>query len=117
MIVFELLYAIFCIGFAYLNAHLIKKGKRIYHALNGAIHIAAAAAGLYFFDWQTGIAILFVSRLVFDTALNLMRGKAIDYTSPSPKSIVDKIEQKIFKRDGVTPKLIYILLIVVLNCI
>lgn len=108
-------YIPFCIGLAWLNYYLIEvKNKRIYHAINGAIHILTAVAGWYFFSWQVGLAILFVARLFFDVSLNLFRGKAIDYVSPAPKSVIDRIEKKIFKQDGITPKIIYTVCLIVL---
>ncbi len=109
--IYPLLYIPFCILFAWLNAILIKNGKRIYHALNGLLHLGVAVAIGYFTKWQYGLATLFIARLVFDTALNLFRGLPIDYVSSNPKSIVDKIEKKIFGKDGFTPKIIYIVII------
>ncbi len=105
----------FCIAFAWLNSFLIKKGKRIYHALNGVLHIAAAVAGWHFWGWQIGVAILFVARLFFDVALNLFRGLAIDYIPVNPKSTIDKIEKKVFNNDGIMPKLIYLAIIVLIQ--
>lgn len=114
--IYLIAYALFCIAFARLNWYWIEvKDYKIKHFWNGLIHLAAAAAGWYFFSWQIGVSILFVARLVFDTALNLFRGKAIDYISPSPKSIVDKIEKKVFNNDGIMPKLTYFAIIVLLN--
>lgn len=116
--IYLIAYALFCISFAYLNWYLIEvKDLDIYHGANGGLHIVAAIAGGYYFGWQIGVAVLFVARVVFDVALNLFRGKAIDYVSPSPKSIVDKIEKKLFKQDGVTPKIIYILIVICLATI
>lgn len=108
-------YIPFCIALAWLNYYLIEvKDKRIYHSINGAIHILAAAAGWYLFSWEVGVAILFIARLFFDVSLNLFRGKPVDYVSPSPKSIVDKLEKKIFGQDGITPKIIYTICLIVL---
>ncbi len=115
--IYLIAYALFCIAFAWLNSFLIKKGKRIYHALNGLLHIAAAVAGWHFWGWQIGVAILFVARLFFDVSLNLFRGKAIDYVSPNPKSIVDKVEKKLFRTDGISPKILYLFIIIVLACL
>lgn len=113
--IYLLSYAVFCIAFAWLNAVLIKANKRIYHGLNALLHIAAAVAGWYFWGWVIGVSILFVARLVFDTALNLFRGLPIEYVPRSPKSIVDKIEKKVFRGDGIMPKLTYLAAIVLLN--
>ncbi len=112
--IYPLLYIPFCVVFAYINAVLIKKGKKIYHALNGLLHLTVAFLIGYFTHWQYGLATLFITRLVFDTALNLWRGLPIDYVSSNPKSIVDQIEKKIFGNDGFLPKVIYMVCIVIL---
>lgn len=109
-----LLYAIACIGLAAYNNDLIRDGKRIYHAINGAIHLTAAILIGYFTNWQYGLAVLFIARLFFDVSLNLMRGLAIDYVSPKPKSIVDRIEKWAFKNNGLVPKILYAFIIVIL---
>ncbi len=103
-------------AFAWLNYYLIEvKDYKIKHFWNGLIHIAMAIAGVYFWGWQIGVSILFVARLVFDTALNLFRKKGIDYVSPRPASIVDKIEKKIFGQDGITPKILYLAIIILIQ--
>lgn len=115
-----LLYIIPCIVFAKINSNWTKKvdwnnGKRIKHFYNGLLHCAAAIVAWFIFHkWQAPLIILFLARLVFDTAYYLFMGHSIDYTTPTPKSIVDKIEQKVFGRDGFTPKIIYAFIIAVL---
>lgn len=110
-----LAYLVFCIGFAYLNAKLIEQGKRIYHGLNGAIHLTIWSA-IYFItkDIYITISLPFIGRLFFDTALSLFRGLPIGYVSSSPKSIIDKVEKSIFNTDGTTPKIIYLLFIIII---
>lgn len=112
--IYLIAYALFSVAFAWLNSYWIKQNKRIYHGINGAIHLLAAGAGWYLFSWQIGLAILFVARLFFDVSLNLFRGLSIDYVSPNPKSIVDRVEKKLFKLNGIVPKLIYLLVIIML---
>ncbi len=109
-----LLYGLFCIWFAWLNAKWIKAEKRIYHGWNGLLHLAAAGLIFYFFGWKYGVATLFVTRLIFDTSLNLFRDLPIDYVPVAPKSIVDKVEKFIFKSNGLLPKILYLLIIVIL---
>ena len=113
--IYPLLYIPFCVAFAWLNAVLIKKGYRIYHALNGLLHLTVAFLIGYFTRWEYGVATLFITLLVFDTALNLFRGLPIDYVSPKPKSIVDRLEKWVFGNDGITPKILYIIIAFVLN--
>lgn len=107
-------YAGFCILLAFLNAYLIKKGRRIYHAINGALHLLAASAIGYYYGWELGVATLFVVRVFFDWSLNIFRGLPLGYVSLKPKSIVDKIEKFIFKMNGILPKIIYIAIIAAL---
>lgn len=90
--IFVLSYCIFSALLAYYNFRLIEHGKRIYHALNGALHLAAAIIIGAKFGWQYGISLLLLVRVVFDTTLNICRGLGAGYMSNAPKSIVDKIE-------------------------
>jgi len=128
--IYLIAYAVFCIAFAWLNSFLIeKKNLHIYHGINGGIHIIAAIAGYYYWGWQIGISILFVARLFFDVTLNLFRNKAIDYISPEVmryKKIkeaikkgktIDFIEYRIFRKDGISPKILYLFIIIVLVCL
>lgn len=109
-----LLYIPFCLFFAWLNAWRIKNGKRIYHGLNGTIHLIVAGLVGWFWEWNYGIAILFITRVFFDWSLNLFRGLPLGYVSINPKSIIDRIEKRIFGTDGITPKIVYLLMIVIL---
>lgn len=101
-------YGAFCIGFAALNAYWIRKDKRILHGLNGLAHALIIGFCGYTIDWFIVIPMLFQGRLMFDVALNLFRGKEFDYVPENPKSIIDKIEKKVFGEDGVFPKVIYL---------
>lgn len=72
------------------------------------LHLTVAGVVGIIFSWWGAMAILCNSRLSFDMALNLFRGLPVDYTSPSPKSIVDQVEQFLFKKNGILPKIIYL---------
>lgn len=109
-----LLYAVFCVGLAYLNATLIRKGVKISHAYNGAIHITAAVLCWYFLGWKVGVAILLTARLVFDTALNLMRGLPLAYVPLKPASKVDQFEKWISAGHIMAAKIVYLILIICL---
>ena len=110
-----LLYAIFCIAFAWLNAKLIIKGRRIYHGLNGSLHLIICGLFYYHFGIATAITGLLLARVCFDWSLNLFMGLPIDYVPKKPKSIVDKIEKVVFLENGILPKIIYIFFIIMLN--
>jgi hypothetical protein len=109
-------YAVFCILLAYVNYRVIKKGLRVYHSLNGLCHAIAFFLLWHFADIQTALAGLFMARVVFDVCLNKFRGLPIDYVPQKPKSIIDQLEKKLF-RDGLTPKLVYVLVMAALLCI
>jgi hypothetical protein len=108
-------FAVFCVFFAYVNYRVIEiANEHIRHGVNG---LFCALTSLYCFlhvDTQTGFQILLTGRLFFDVTLNLFRGKKIYYVTPEPKSLVDKAEQFIFKKNGWLPKLIYFIALIVL---
>ncbi|HRP30428.1 MAG TPA: hypothetical protein PKV73_00985 [Agriterribacter sp.] len=107
MLIYQILYAAFCIWFAYQNKKWIAKDKKILHGWNGLIHIAAALVAWWLFNWCMFIIILCEARIVFDVSLNKFRGLEFDYVPIKPKSIVDRMERKIFGEDGVSPKIVY----------
>jgi hypothetical protein len=109
-------YAVFCILLAFVNYRVIKKGLRVYHSLNGLCHAIAFFLLWHFVDIQTALAGLFMARVVFDVCLNKFRGLPIDYVPQKPKSIIDQLEKKVF-RDGLTPKLVYVLVMAAILCI
>lgn len=63
--------------------------------MNGALHIAAAVTIGYYTEWNYGVSCLLYTRVVFDTVLNIFRHKGVGYVSPSPMSVLDKIEKRI----------------------
>jgi hypothetical protein len=108
-------YIAFCVVLAFINYEVIDSNKRVYHGLNGAAHLLAWA-GIFAIthSWVLVAAMPFLARVVFDTSLNLMRDKPIDYVTAKPKSIVDKMEQKVFGKNGYAPKIIYLTIAITL---
>jgi hypothetical protein len=110
-----IIYALWCVFFAFLNYIVIERlNERVRHGFNGLAHLTVC---LYFslaVSLTTGFIMLLIGRLFFDTPLNLFRKKGIGYVSENPKSIVDKIEKYVFRNDGITPKIIYAYLIMVI---
>jgi len=95
-VIFILLYQFFTGGFvAWFNYWLIKNNhfKNYYHAINGALHIAAAVLISYYTKWNYGVACLLYTRVVFDAALNIWRDKGLGYVSPAPASKIDQVEK------------------------
>lgn len=115
MIWYELSYIVFSVMFAWLNAYWIKKGRKIKHGWNGLLHIVAAAIAAYLYWLPCFFIILCNTRVFFDVSLNLFRGLGIDYVSPAPKSIADKFEKWLFDTDGLTGKIVCLLISFTLN--
>mgnify|MGYP006883690365 CR=1 FL=1 len=108
-----LLYIIPCIFLAWLNAKWIYEGKKIKHFWNGLIHFGVAGVFILY-HWYHFFTILLIARLSFDVSLNIFRGLPINYVPIAPKSIIDKMEKRIFGNDGITPKILYLALIAIL---
>lgn len=116
---FALFYIPFAIAFAWLNWYwIVKKRKSPKHFWNGLLHCVAAGIAFWLAGWKAGVAVLFIARLVFDTALNLFRSLPVDYVSPEVRGytglrmaiqkgkVIDYIEWKLFK-NALVPKIIY----------
>lgn len=116
-IIYFIIYFSFCLMLAEDNATRIEKGKRIKHFWNGFYHLLWASFAYLLFGFKAGVSVLLIGRLAFDTALNIFRDLPIDYVSPDPKSIVDKVEKYLFKSDGYTPKIIYLALLICLQIV
>lgn len=117
MITYQIIYGLSNIPFAALNARWIEKGRRILHAWNGALHLAAAICGWIFWGWEVFFIILLNTRIIFDTWLSIFRGLDWDYVSPDPKSIVDKIEKKVFGSNVVYARIAYAVASIILNAV
>lgn len=114
----QLIYILICVAMAYVNYQRIIKDKRVYHGINAVIHLACwLGVWLYSHEWILVLMMPFIGRLFFDTMLNLMRGKPLDYVTLTPKSKVDQAEKWLFKDDGLLPKALYLFIIIVLNII
>lgn len=107
-IINHIILALFNILNSQWDAYRILKHKSIAHALNFGAYATLVGAIIWLQDypWQCEIVFVisafFQRQLVFDTFLNLRRGKAWDYMSTAnpPKAIMDRIERKIFGYDG-----------------
>lgn len=108
------IYIPFIIYLAWDNADRIKDGRKIHHWLNGSMHLLGAFVGTLFEGWQIGLSLLLVVRIAFNTALNAFRHLPIDYVSPKPKSLVDKVEKWLFGNNGWIPLIIYLTALILL---
>lgn len=112
----QLFYILFCIGLAYINYRVIIADRKVFHGLNALLHVVFWVVVWFKTKDALLVAMLpFIGRLFFDCALNLMRGREIEYVPLNPKSWVDKAEKKIFDGDGLLPKAIWLLIIILLN--
>jgi hypothetical protein len=107
-----LIYIIFCVGFAYVNYIWIEKdNKHINHGWNGLAHIVIIAClSHYFGNWWLSLALPFAGKIFFDMPLNLFRGKSPFYMTDAPKAISDKIENFVFRKNGIAAKTTYFII-------
>jgi len=89
---------------AYHDAERIKLHLRIYHGLNALLYILLLLpVYLYLKDWFFIIGLLSLRRVVFDTALNIMRGLRFDYISSTTTSIIDRLSYRFQAKYGYFP--------------
>lgn len=112
----ELVYIVVLFVLARLNADLIKHDIPVRHRWNAAVHIACwLYSYLVHRDEVAMVAYPFLGLLMFDTTLNLMRGKKWDYVTKTPTATVDKWAVAVFGQDGATPKAICATVVVFIN--
>lgn len=88
------------IGLAQYDAYRIKNNIRIRHAINALIYVGLM---IPFLKWLTVAKILGILLLripVFNTSLNLFRGKPASYLSSTTTSIIDQIMNKYIEKIG-----------------
>ena len=105
MIIVKLLIALVYAGVNILHAKhdavRIAQHKRIYHGINGLIHlILVGITWIVIRDWFFTIGLLAIRRIVFDTALNLFRGLRFDYISSTTTSVIDRLSYDFQRRYG-----------------
>lgn len=117
-----LLYIPVAILLGWYNAHLVNtwvdwsKGRRIKHFWNGLVHCVGCAIFWWIGGWVAGVAVFPIARISFNTSYNFFHNprQPIDYVTPTSKSILDKLEQWCFGKDGITPLIIYFFITIVL---
>lgn len=117
-VIIQLIYIAFCLALAWYNYRRILFDKRIYHGINGALHLAFwGVVVIITKSWFPVVVLPFLGRVFFDAALNAMRRLPLNYVAKNPKSIVDKVEKSVFGNDGILPKVVYLGLAIALNII
>lgn len=99
--------------FAWENAKRIKKDKPIPHWLNGLVHFLIWAIFHKLFHSEFVAVLPFIARLFFDFPLNIFRGLDSGYVPENPKALSDKVEKFIFGDNGITPKVLYVWIILI----
>ena len=106
-------------GFNFINSRLdayrIMHNKTIAHGINFGVYTLFCALLCWLARWNLGVITLFsVSafcnrQFSFDIPLNLRRGLKWDYVTKAnpPKSILDRIEIRVFGYNGRAPFLLY----------
>jgi hypothetical protein len=103
MIVNTLLLLLFIginIGLARYDAYRIKNNIRIRHAINALVYVGFM---LPFYRWLTiplVLGLLLIRIPVFNTALNIFRGKPANWISHTTTSIIDQTMNKYVEKIG-----------------
>ena len=97
------------------DAYRIGLHKRIYHGVNFGVYALLCSLLCWKSHWNIGVITLFCvsafcnRQLGFDVPLNRFRGLKWDYVSLAkpPKSILDRIEIRLFGYNGRAPLVMY----------
>lgn len=98
-----------------IDAYRILRHKQIAHGINFGAYTLYTALLAWVTGWNVGVITLFCisafanRQLSFDIPLNLRRGLKWDYVSTAkpPKSILDRIEIRVFGYNGRAPVVVY----------
>lgn len=98
-----------------IDAYRILKNKTIAHGLNFGAYAIYCAALCWLAHWNVGVIALFCvsafcnRQLSFDIPLNIRRRLPWDYVTKAkpPKSILDRIEIRVFGYNGRAPVVMY----------
>ena len=103
-IIFVILYGFLNILLANHDALKISRNQKIEHGINALVYLALILpAGYLTNSWICLIGLLALRRIVFDTALNLIRGLKFNYISKTTTSIIDRLSYNIQAKYGYLP--------------
>lgn len=103
-IIFVILYGFLNILLANHDALKISRNQKIEHGINALVYLALILpAGYLTNSWIFLIGLLALRRIVFDTALNLIRGLKFNYISKTTTSIIDRLSYNIQAKYGYLP--------------
>lgn len=112
---YQLALAVFNLTNVKIDAYRMTKHKTIAHGINFGAYAVFSGVLCWLAHWSVGEIILFClsafchRQFTFDIPLNLRRGLKWDYVSLAkpPKSILDRIEIRIFGYNGRAPFVVY----------
>lgn len=98
-----------------IDAYRIMRNKRIAHGINFGVYTLFCGVLCWLAQWNIGVITLFCAsafcsrQFTFDIPLNRRRGLPFDYVSKAnpPKSILDRIEIRLFGYNGRAPFVVY----------
>jgi hypothetical protein len=113
----QIIYAAWCVFWAYANHRGITFANVwILHGINGLLHGSIwYGMGLMAGNWELLAVMPFIGKSFFDVPLSLFRGKPLNYIPENPRSILDKVEKKVFFNDAIFAKSFYVAAIASLN--
>ncbi len=98
MIFYEVSFLIVNFIIAYIHSRLILHNKPIVHWIWAAGYFLIMGFAFWFTkSWLLLISSLLIREVVFAQALNAIRGKKWFYINPATGSVIDEIDQKIYK--------------------
>lgn len=103
-VIFVVLYSFLNILLANHDALKISRHQKIEHGTNALVYLALILpVGYLTNSWVFLIGLLALRRIVFDTALNLIRGLKFNYISKTTTSIIDRLSYNIQDKFGYIP--------------
>lgn len=115
-VIFVILYGFLNILLANHDALKISRHQKIEHGINALVYLALILpAGYLTNSWIFLIGLLALRRIVFDTALNLIRGLKFNYISKTTTSIIDRLSYNIQAKYGYLPYYGVFAIIVILS--
>lgn len=98
-----------------IDAYRIMRNKTIAHAINFGVYTLFCAMLCWLAHWNIGVCALFCvsafcnRQISFDIPLNRRRGLKWDYVTKAkpPKSVLDRIEIRLFGYNGRAPVYMY----------
>jgi hypothetical protein len=113
MIIFLIIAIVLNIGLAWFDSRKINNGLIINHKANAIEYVLyCALVYIAYSNVYFTMTLLFTRVIVFNIALNLFRGLRWSYMPLKPASFIDKLNQKIFKQNGIVMYFTYLVILI-----